>query len=87
MGWGAAMALAEEWSEWCSGPDEAYEILYAGRDKQARRQRNGPLNCPICGKGCKTTGGVVQHMDAKHKKPCHEPVKAKYLASHDLVPF
>ena len=74
MGWGAAHALAEEWSEWCSGPEEAYEILYGPEDGPER------IECPICKKRLKGADGVIMHMTAKHDKPCHEKTIENFKA-------
>lgn len=70
MGWGAAMALAEEWADWCDGPEEAYEILY-GRDDTNKSDGVERVECPICGKNKRGVDGVIDHMTAKHTKPCH----------------
>ena len=73
MGWGAAYALAEEWSDWCSGPEEAYEILYGGRERRGSKPQkvnkpHGPLReCPKCTKLCKGTRGLIDHLKFKHK--------------------
>ena len=82
MGWGAAMALAEEWSDWCDGPEEAYDILYGGRDnpKPVTKQKR----CPICNKKCKSPVGVSIHMDAVHRKRKFDDVKAAFRAEHGL---
>ena len=83
MGWGAAMALAEEWSDWCDGPEEAYEILYGGRENP--KPRTNKMPCPICGKKFKGPQGVSMHMDTKHTKRAHNDVKQKFRDQHGIT--
>lgn len=82
MGWGAAKALAEEWSDWCEGPEEAYDILYGRRENP--KQVTNKMPCPICGKKFKGVEGVSMHMAAKHKKRMHESVKAEFRTAHGI---
>lgn len=78
MGWGAAMAIAEEWSEWCSGPEEAYEILYGNRE----RKHHAANRCPVCGNKFASPAAVLQHADAKHKRPKHQAAISEYREQH-----
>lgn len=55
MGWGAAMALAEETG---FSPEDAHDMLYGHRPRP---------KCPICGKKCGGKEGVKMHMLAVHK--------------------
>ena len=83
MGWGAAMALAEEWSEWCDGPEEAYDILYGRREKP--KPTISQKRCSICNKKCKSPVGVSIHMDAVHRKKKFDEAKAEFRALHGLA--
>jgi|GEM_PF-2874914 len=78
MGYGAAMALAEEWSDWCDGPDEAYEILYGRSGRKADGIER--ITCPVCDKKLKGVDGVIAHAEAKHTKSCHAVNIASFKA-------
>lgn len=91
MGWGAAYAIAEEWSDWCDGPEEAYEILYGSGDDDHDDAIVAyyESRCPVCQKRFKGSRknrpqAIVQHMKDVHKKRKHQAKIEAWMAEYDL---
>lgn len=66
MGWGAADAFYEANRSWLESPEDAYDVLYGGRDEP--RQNRKPHKCAICGKRFRSEQGAQAHLTSFHAR-------------------